>query len=877
MNRSNFRLEIDSFRSIVARRIFLLFVLCAFLPLAALAFLSLSRVSRHLEDVATLGLHDLTKSAGMSIYERLLLLEGELKLYAGRLELASRANGVLPTSPAVPLVDLHFRKVSVRPALWAFAPPEGVPDRSWRPGSPAWKHLQSGQSLLVPGGRGGAIEMVRLMRTHGGREMIVVGGIAPDYLLSAGSSLPEGRSVFLVDESGHPIFSSFGRAIPIAELRLALRRSPATGDFRFTRTGDGFLASYWTIFTRPQFLNSGWVVVGVQARSEVLKPIRHFRRIFFLVALLSFWGILLLSFIQIRRILIPIALLKDATRKIGRKDLESKVHIQSNDEFEDLGRSFNEMVDRIRSHLQVMQTVNEIGLSLSSSMDSRRILEIVLRGAKNVLHADGAGLYVRSDKDRLHLALQEIDSPGLTKGFGFEDVAALGREESRSIYHALATRASQTGEMINVPDVHALDVGGNAQAHARDHAVGSPGESVLTVPLKDHNDDLIGVIQLINARDPQSQATRGFTAEDEHLLGSLASQAAVTFMKNRLYQDFKRLFESLIDLVVTAIDEKSPHTGNHCKRVPILAMMLADAACKSQRGKLKDFALSEQEMYELKVAALLHDCGKVTTPVHIMDKSTKLEKLFDRIILVDTRFQVVKATMQQEFLRERGAEESEEQVCEAQRRREARLRELHQDRDFIRSCNVGREAMDPAHAWRVREIARKYRWVNPDGEEVPILTEEEVHNLTVLNGTLTPEDREIVNYHIVATTKMLEALPYPKYLRRVPLYAGAHHERMDGQGYPQGLRGEEIPIQSRILAIADIFEALTAEDRPYRSRTSLSEGLRMLRTLAKQGQIDSDLVDVFIEEKVFLRYAERHLDPEQIDEEFLTQLDGLHP
>jgi len=880
MKWANLRIEADSFRSKVARRIFLLFVLCAFVPMIALAFISLSRVSDHLEALAGQELRQLTKSTGMSIYERFQFLAGELKLYGDRLGLPPSLGTAGTAARVAGFRNAHFGKIAIRPVPLPGRPAGGARDPAWAPGPEEWAHLRAGGTVLRQGEPAGTIEMIRLARSREGRDVIVAGEVDPGYLFAAAGALPAGRSLFLVNAAGAAIFSSFPGPLPISSLRGALRRYPATGEFRFARAGDDFLASYWTIFTRPQFLATGWVVVGVQSRQEVLEPIREYRRLFLLVALLSFWGILLLSFAQIRRILIPIALLKEATRRIGRRDLQGRVHIHSGDEFEDLGGSFNEMVQRIGDHLRVMQTVNQIGISLSSTGDSRRILEIVLRGARLILRADGAALYVPDEGKTLRPAVIEIESLGLLAGSWQPNSARQEAERERSPYDALAARAAATGEAINVRDIHAADEWRDEEAHAWDRAIGFRGQSVLTVPLRDDDGDLIAVIQLTNARDRRSGATTEFSGEDERLLASLASQGAVAFQKNRLVGDFKLLFESLIDLIVTAIDEKSPHTGNHCKRVPILAMMLADAACKSEHGRLKEFALSQKELYELKVAALLHDCGKVTTPVHVMDKSTKLEKLFDRIALVETRCEVVRAEMQTAFLRERlGARgtESEDDVREAERGLEARIRELYEDREIIRRCNPGSEGMDPALADRVREIAGKYRCAGPDGEASPILTDEEVRNLVIVRGTLTPEERQIINYHIVATTKMLEGLPYPKYLRNVPRYAGAHHERLNGQGYPGGLRGEEIPMQARILAVADIFEALTAEDRPYRERTTLAGALRTLRALADQGQIDSDLVDVLIQEKVFLRYAERHLDPEQIDEEFLSELEGQHP
>jgi hypothetical protein len=335
----------------------------------------------------------------------------------------------------------------------------------------------------------------------------------------------------------------------------------------------------------------------------------------------------------------------------------------------------------------------------------------------------------------------------------------------------------------------------------------------------------------------------------------------------------------MIELLATAIDEKSPYTGGHCRRVPILTMMLAEAACQTNHGPLQDFTLSKEELYELRVAALLHDCGKVITPVHVVDKATKLEAIFDRIDLIDTRFEILKRDAEIAFLRKEMASKGHDQALDTPAREELRKRiqQIDEDKEFLRVCNTGDEWMHESLQQRIREIAQTYTWQNPHGVTVPCLCEDEVYHLTIAKGTLTPEEREVINYHVVATIKMLEALPYPAYLRRVPALAGVHHERMDGKGYPKGLTGEHIPVSGRILALADIFEALTAKDRPYKPGKTLSEALHILGLMKQSGHIDPHLFDVFINEQVYLRYAEEHLDPEQLDEVVLSEIPGYTP
>jgi hypothetical protein len=282
--------------------------------------------------------------------------------------------------------------------------------------------------------------------------------------------------------------------------------------------------------------------------------------------------------------------------------------------------------------------------------------------------------------------------------------------------------------------------------------------------------------------------------------------------------------------------------------------------------------MTDKDRYELKIAGLLHDCGKVTTPVHVVDKGTKLQTIHDRIDLVDTRFEVVRRDAEIAFLRAAALPGADRAVLA--KAFEARLDEIDADQQFLRACNTGSEAMRPADQDRVRAIAGKYTVCPARGAPVDFLTPDELKNLTIRAGTLTAEERQIINHHINVTIKMLESLPWPRHLKNVPEYAGGHHERMDGKGYPRGLTREQMSVPARIMGIADIFEALTARDRPYKKGQTLTESLHILGRLRLDGHVDPDLFDIFVRERVYLTYARQFLPPEQIDEVDVTKIPG---
>lgn len=533
--------------------------------------------------------------------------------------------------------------------------------------------------------------------------------------------------------------------------------------------------------------------------------------------------------------------------------------------------------------LRRLEEINAVGVALSSEHNINRLLEAILVAAKRITNADAGTLYlVEPEQQVLRFEIMRTDSLDIAMGgttgeaIPFYPIHLIGKdgEPNNSMVVAHVVLHDKT---VNIPDAYAAEGFDFSGTKNFDKKTGYRSTSFLAVPMKNHENEIIGVLQLINAMDRESGEIVAFSEADQHLLESLASQAAVALTNRRLIQQLEDLFESFVNLINTAIDDKSPYTGGHCERVPVLTMMLAEAVNRTRSGPLKDFVMTGKDRHELKLAGLLHDCGKVTTPVHVVDKATKLQTLFDRIHMVDTRFEVLKRDAEIAMLRAQLAAGPDAAAAEtASHACEARIRQLDDDREFLRRSNAGSEKMEEADRERVRRIAA-YTWCNERGEQAAFLSPDELENLTIQFGTLTQAEREIINHHIVVTIKMLESLPWPRHLKNVPEYAGGHHERMDGKGYPRGLRREQMSVQARVMGIADIFEALTAKDRPYKKGKTLTESLNILGKLKLNGHIDPDLFDVFVREKVYLEYARQFLNPEQIDEVDETMIPGYIP
>ncbi len=516
----------------------------------------------------------------------------------------------------------------------------------------------------------------------------------------------------------------------------------------------------------------------------------------------------------------------------------------------------NELQQCTESHQSHIKRLNEIGTALSAEKNLDRLLEMIVDEARKFTNADAGTLYIMSDDEtELNFAIVQNNSlsirMGGTGGKIIWQPVNLKNSDGSFNKANVSAYVAISGQAVNIPDVYSA-AGFNFEGTKKfDQNTGYHSQSMLVVPLRNHENDIIGVLQLLDALDPATGEIIEFSSEYEEMILSLASQAAIALSNNRLILDLENLLESFIKTIATAIDEKSPYTGGHVKRVAELTMTMARKINSVNYGKFAGIELSENQLQELRIAAWLHDVGKITTPEYVVDKATKLQTVHDRIHDVKTRIELIK----KDYLQ--GTQTSK--TDEAAGRDAVEIKALDEEYQFLLEVNQGNEFTNDEMIARIKAIAQR-KW-SADSLALPLLSEEEVYNLCIRRGTLTDEERNIINNHALVTQKMLSQLPFPKKMRHIADYAAAHHEKIDGTGYPLGLKGDQLSLQSRIIAIADVFEALTAKDRPYKKGKTIAEALKIMDFMVKDNHIDADLFELFVKENVYEDYAKEMLVP----------------
>ena len=533
-----------------------------------------------------------------------------------------------------------------------------------------------------------------------------------------------------------------------------------------------------------------------------------------------------------------------------------------------LSKLVSEVKGFTENQLDQIRRLNQIGKALSAERNLDKLLEMIVDEARGFTNADGGTLYIMSDDEKeLQFAIVQNTSLNVRMGGTGGKITwpsvTLRNPDGSHNYANVSAYSAITGEVVNISDVYNAE-GFNFEGTRKfDAETGYRSMSMLVVPMRNHENDIIGVLQLLNANREMTDEVISFSIENQKMTESLASQAAVALSNNRLIHDLEHLLESFIKAIATAIDEKSPYTGGHVRRVSELTMSIAEKINEAKEGVYAGIHFDEDKLKELRISAWLHDVGKITTPEFIIDKAKKLETIYDRMEMLKERFEILKRDRYIEALRKdhvKGKKNIKKKGIDIH---DEYVKEMESECRFLEDINTGSTFMDEKKMCRLRGIAAK-RW-NSNGTLRNLLNDDELYNLSIPQGTLTKEEKEIIKNHVTITHKMLSQLPFPKKLKNVAHYASAHHEKLDGGGYPLGLKNSEIPLQARIIALADIFDALTAKDRPYKKEKTLSEAITIMNSMVKEDFIDANLFELFIKERIYLDYAKRELTPHQLD------------
>ena len=568
----------------------------------------------------------------------------------------------------------------------------------------------------------------------------------------------------------------------------------------------------------------------------------------------------------------------------------------------------DQLASSMRRMKETLASFFEITASLSAHTRFEPLLQSVVLETMKIAQAQ-AGLIYLIDNDGPELSLK-----GLIIGDQPRDVnlleAAINADPRQ--YPDWLRTLHQGGDSV----VCTLNLEQAGMLHPVLQALDTHSAHLLGIRLHNRHGETVGILVLLLNNSDSTEDREHLRPDRIAFIQAVSGAAAVSIESQRLQARQKQLLDAFIQLLAGAIDAKSPYTGSHCQRVPALTLMLAQAASSSQSPEFEHYRPTDEEWEALHIASWLHDCGKVTTPEYVVDKATKLETLYDRIHEVRTRFEVLKRDAWVNYWQSRALGGNDQQLTQI---REAVLAALDDDFAFVARCNLGGEAMAEDDLQRLQTIALR-TWTRTLDDRLGVSWEEnkrqttrqeqplpvteplladkpehlferndseriepdnvwgfqldvpaykfnrgELYNLSTTRGTLTREERYIINNHIVQTILMLKHLPFPSYLGNIAEIAGGHHEKMDGTGYPKRLKREEMSLAARMMAIADIFEALTASDRPYKKGKTLSEALSIMAAMCHDAHIDPHLFALFIHEQIFMQYARRFLEPAQID------------
>ncbi len=509
----------------------------------------------------------------------------------------------------------------------------------------------------------------------------------------------------------------------------------------------------------------------------------------------------------------------------------------------------------------------EIGTSLTNEKDINILLEKIMLAAKKFSNADGGTLYLVSD-DEKHLDFKVVQTDSLNIKMGGTEKAIswpmldLYKSDGSSNNEMVAATCANEDKLINISDVYYAKDFNFDGTKKFDQSTGYRTKSMLVVPMKDHEETVIGVLQLLN-KESSNESVISFTKEDEKLILAMASECAITITNNRLIQELEELLDAFIKSIATAIGEKSKYTGGHINRVAEITEMIVHSI-NDDDTVYKDVTFNNNEVEQITRAAWLHDIGKITIPEYVVDKGKKLETIYDRFETVKLRFEILKKDLEFNLYKSKINSSNTNEINRLEKNYEIELENINKDLEFLKNCNIGGEFLADDKIERINNIGE--RKIKIDDKEESLLNENEIYNLSIKKGTLTNEERTVINNHVTVSYNMLKTLPFPKKFKNIPLIAGSHHKKVKGGGYaaPEIL---DLPmtLEDKILAVADVFEALTANDRPYKKANSLNTSLKILSFMVKDNELDKTLVKFFVEKELHLTYANKYLKEDQMD------------
>ncbi|MCF6335157.1 MAG: HD domain-containing protein, partial [Spirochaetales bacterium] len=633
-----------------------------------------------------------------------------------------------------------------------------------------------------------------------------------------------------------------------------------------------------TVYYEPVHLpgtgsaGENYAVLLIQGKTEIVraKIIIIVSTLFLIVFTIS----LLFAFFHYRFqkfIIDPLEVLIESMNSVDIDNYQI-IDLHTNDEFSLMADTYNELrknlsiannqllekIEMLKEREAGFRTLSEIGLALATENDIDKLMELVLDEAMRLTQSDGGTLYIYDDEKKyLRFEIIRNESMGIKTGsiygskVNFPPVPLY--KEGDPNYSNVSSYSALTGKVINIPDVYEAEGYDFTGMRAYDQNNGYLSKSMLVIPMMNKDKELIGVMQLINAQSKVSGEIIAYSEVYENLISTLAYQSAVKMTNVQLHYKLKELLHSVIESIAAAIDEKSPFTGKHISNVFQLTMIIADKINKTDKGYFRDTFFTDDQLEELRLAAWMHDIGKITTPENLLNKGTKLHFFRDGIELIETRFQLIKKIYENDLLTqelELLGRKSGNSVLpdEYIRDLKGKIDRMEEDLTFIRTCNAPDSSMDNGKLERILEIGTKYAFIS--GERINYISDIEVENLSIKTGTLNDGERKVIEDHVRMTQIILDKITFPKNISKVPEYASMHHETLDGKGYHRGLHEKEIPLQARIIAIADIIEALTSKERPYRKPLKHKEVLKILEEMKTNNRIDPEIYKLIVESDI---------------------------